>query len=83
MNSSFITSKPGFFYFICVVAVCVLCLLIMALFVGLQSVTVALPRHTHFFTTNKNTICWYHLLFIRTVSEICFVYVQYSKSRQL
>ena len=62
-----------FLYLICVVAVCVLCLLLMAVYVGLQSVTVALPGNTYFFTANKNFICWCHMLFIKTVSEIGFV----------
>ena len=34
---------------LCVVAVCVLCLFLRVLWVGLWSVIAALPGHTHFF----------------------------------
>ena len=57
-----------FRYFICVVAVCVLCLLVMALFVGLQSVTVALPLHTYLLFHCQHK---FHLLVSYVVYKDC------------
>ena len=67
---------------LCVVAVCVLCLFLVVPWVGLQSVIVAFPVHTHFlvkwFSENKTDQAYLHfaqslqsitrliLLFLRT-----------------